>query len=88
VLKTKQSADMKVTLINETSNQLFVQNSINIFAVANILTSLAFDSTFYFNNFTSVIKDVRCKQFRMLGFKFIRATGIVQGFCGIGEKYM
>jgi hypothetical protein len=46
VLKTEQSANEKVTLITETSNQLFVANIINLFAVAIILTSQAFDTTF------------------------------------------
>ena len=46
MLKTEQLATEKVTLINEMSNQLFAQNIINIFAVAIILTSRAFDSTF------------------------------------------
>jgi hypothetical protein len=51
VLKTEQLANQKVNLINETLNQLFVQNIINIFAVANILTSRAFDSTFLCQKF-------------------------------------
>jgi hypothetical protein len=85
VLKTEQLANEKVTLINETTNQLFVQTIINIFAVAIILTSRAFDSTFYVKNFTSVIKDVRCMYVRTLRLNFIPATGIVHGFCGIGE---
>jgi hypothetical protein len=46
VLKIEQLANGKVALINKTSNQLFGQNIINIFAVAIILTSRAFDSTF------------------------------------------
>jgi hypothetical protein len=45
VLETEQLASEKVTLINLTSNQLFVQNIITIFLAANILTSRAFDST-------------------------------------------
>jgi hypothetical protein len=60
VLKTEQLANEKVTLIDKTSNQLFVQTITNIFAVAIILTSRAFDRTFLGENFTSVIKDVRC----------------------------
>jgi hypothetical protein len=51
VLETEHSANEKVTLINDTSNQLFVQNIINIFAVAIILTSQAFDSTFLCQKF-------------------------------------
>jgi hypothetical protein len=60
MLKTEQLTNEKVTLIKETSNQLFVWNIINIFAVTIISTSRAFDSTFYVKNFTSLIKDVRC----------------------------
>jgi hypothetical protein len=58
VLKTEQSANEKITLIHETSNQLFAQNIINIFAVANILTSRAIDTLFHVPKFTSVIKHV------------------------------
>jgi hypothetical protein len=85
VLKTKQSANEKVTLINETSNQLLFKNIINIFAVTIILTSRVFCSTFYIKNFTSVIKDVRSIQFMTLRHNFIPAAGIVQGFYVIGE---
>jgi hypothetical protein len=46
VLKTEQLTNQKVTLIKETSNQLFVWNIDNIFAVAIISTSRASDSTF------------------------------------------
>jgi hypothetical protein len=55
MLKTELSYNEKVSLINETSNQLFVQNIINIFAVAiiSILTAL-----FYVENFASFVKDV------------------------------
>jgi hypothetical protein len=60
VLKTEQSTNEKFSLIKETSNQLFVWNIINIFAVTIVSTSRAFDSTFYVKNFTSLIKDVRC----------------------------
>jgi hypothetical protein len=83
VLKTELSADEKVTLIEETSNQLFVWNIINICAVTIISTSRAFDSTFYVKNFTSIIKDVRCKKIRTLRLNFIPATGIVRGFYGM-----
>jgi hypothetical protein len=51
VLKTEQLAYEKVTSINKTSNQLFVQTIINIFAVAIISTSPAFDSTFLCQKF-------------------------------------
>jgi hypothetical protein len=51
VLKTEQSANEKVTLSKETSNQLFVQNIINIFAVSLISASGAFDSTFLCQKF-------------------------------------
>jgi hypothetical protein len=60
VLKTGQLTNEKVTLIKETSNQLFVWDIINIFAGTIISTLRAFDSTFYFKNFTSLIKDVCC----------------------------
>jgi hypothetical protein len=56
----EESANEKVTSNNETSNELLVQNIINIFAVAIILTLRAFDNTFYVENFTSVIKHVCC----------------------------
>jgi hypothetical protein len=46
MLKTEQSASEKITLISETSDQLVVQNIINIFALAIVLTSRAFNSTF------------------------------------------
>jgi hypothetical protein len=48
VLKTEQSANEKVSLINETSNHLFVWNIINICAVTIISTSGALDSTFLY----------------------------------------
>jgi hypothetical protein len=51
VLKAEQSANEKVTLINETSDQLFVKNVINKFAIANILTSRAFDNSFLCRKF-------------------------------------
>jgi hypothetical protein len=45
VLKAEQLADEKVTLMNETLNQMFVWNIINIFAVTIISSLRAFDST-------------------------------------------
>jgi ethanolamine transporter EutH len=87
VLKTEQSANEKVTLINETSNQLFVRTIINTFAVAIILTSRAFDSTFLCQKFYKRYKrrSLYVQLGRYLRLNFIPATGIVQGFCCIGE---
>jgi hypothetical protein len=86
VLKTEQSANEKVTLGKETSNQLFVQNIINIFAVTIILTSGAFDSTFLCQKFYKHHKRPSLYiTWDVKGLTFIPATGIVQDFCGIGE---